>query len=299
MRGEKLLLILVFLLFSSFLWGFDPQDVKKAQEGELDLRGADLSGANLQGVSLEGADFENANLMGVDFSGADLSGADFSGAKSVVGAKFNNADLTGANFEGASVLGCNFSGANLKNVTYKDWIKDVEDALFSLEKRVSSLFVTGLSMGGTLSLYLSEVYPKKIKGVIPINPAIFVHDKLIKFVPILKYIITSLPGIGSDVKKKDIIEPAYKRFPMASGYELYKLVNIVRKNLKDIVSPLLMMASQFDHLVPIEDKKYIYGHISSQIKDILILENSYHVATMDNDQDKIIKGIEGWIEKNK
>ena len=188
---------------------------------------------------------------------------------------------------------------NLKNITYKDWIKDVEDALFSLEKRTSSLFITGLSMGGTLSLYLSEVYPEKIKGVIPINPAIFVHDKLIRFVPVLKYIITSLPGIGSDIQKEDIIEPAYKRFPMASGYELYKLMNIVRENLKDVVSPLLMMASQADHLVPVEDKKYIYGHISSQIKDILILENSYHVATMDNDQSKIVEGIEKWIEKNK
>ncbi len=188
---------------------------------------------------------------------------------------------------------------NLRNVTYKDWEKDVEEAYLKLKERASYIFVVGLSMGGTLTLYLAERYPEEINGIILINPAIFVHDKLVKFVPVLKYLIPTHPGIGSDIKKEGVFEPAYKKFPTTAAYELYRLTEEVREGLSKVVAPLLMVASEHDHLVPVIDKKHIYGNVSSKVKDILILENSYHVATMDNDQEKIIEGIENWISKNK
>ncbi len=187
----------------------------------------------------------------------------------------------------------------LKDVTYKDWEEDVDEAFLSLTKRADSLFVVGLSMGGTLTLYLAEKYPDDVKGIVLINPVIFVHDKLVRFVPILKYILPPHPGIGSDIKKDGVFEPAYKKFPVDAAYELFRLVEHVRKDLKKVVAPLLMVASEHDHLVPVIDKKHIYGNVSSEVKDIIVLEDSYHVATMDNDREKIIKGIEEWIQKNK
>ena len=188
---------------------------------------------------------------------------------------------------------------NLKEVTYKDWEQDVENAFLKLKERVNYIFVVGLSMGGTLTLYLAEKYPTEINGIILINPVIFVHDKAVRFVPLLKYIIPTHPGIGSDIKKDKVFEPAYKKFPLEAAYELYRLTEEVRKELLRVSAPLLMMASEHDHLVPVIDKKHIYGNVSSTVKDILILENSYHVATMDNDKEKIIEGIKTWISKNK
>lgn len=188
---------------------------------------------------------------------------------------------------------------NMIGVTYKDWLNDAEDSYKKLKERVSTIFITGLSMGGALTLYIAQTYPGEINGIILINPSIFVHDKLIRFVPILKYIMPSHPGIGSDIKKDKVFEPAYKHFPLESAYELFKLLEYVRKDLKKVEAPLLMMASEKDHLVPVIDKRHIYLNVSSKIKDIIVLEDSYHVATMDNDQDKIIKGIESWIIKNK
>jgi carboxylesterase len=188
---------------------------------------------------------------------------------------------------------------NMVGISYKDWLNDVDTAYEKLKERASSIFVTGLSMGGTLTLYIAEKHPHEVKGIILINPVIFIHDKLIRFIPILKYIMPPHPGIGSDIKKEKVFEPAYKYFPVESAYELFRLVEYVRKNLKKVEAPLLMMASEKDHLVPVIDKRHIYLNVSSKTKDILILENSYHVATMDNDQDKIIEGIENWILKNK
>jgi carboxylesterase len=36
--------------------------------------------------------------------------------------------------------------------------------------------MTGLSMGGTLTLYMAAVYPDIIRGAIPINSSVFVDN---------------------------------------------------------------------------------------------------------------------------
>jgi len=43
---------------------------------------------------------------------------------------------------------------------YTDWIRDAEDAYHRLAGRCDKVFVSGLSMGGTLVLYLAEHHPK-------------------------------------------------------------------------------------------------------------------------------------------
>ena len=53
--------------------------------------------------------------------------------------------------------------------TASDWIADLHADLDWLKERCDTLFVTGLSMGGTLTLYLAGQYPELFKGIIPIN----------------------------------------------------------------------------------------------------------------------------------
>ena len=39
--------------------------------------------------------------------------------------------------------------------TYRDWLRDAENALNELRRQCKTVFVVGLSMGGALSLYLA------------------------------------------------------------------------------------------------------------------------------------------------
>ncbi|UOQ92947.1 alpha/beta fold hydrolase [Halobacillus shinanisalinarum] len=166
-----------------------------------------------------------------------------------------------------------------------DWIQSVETAYQWLEERCSILFVVGLSMGGTLALYLAERY-KQISGVISINGAVDI--------PAMENVMESaeerfVAAIGSDIKKENVEELAYDRTPVNAIRSLMALMKEVHEGLANIHCPALFFVSDEDHVVPPDNSETIFDSVFSEHKELVRLENSHHVATLDNDQDLIIE----------
>ncbi len=204
----------------------------------------------------------------------------------------------GFNVEGPRLSGHGTKWQDLNKVKYTDWIKDVEDGLDKLKERSKSIFVAGLSMGGTLALYLAETH-QEIKGILLVNHAIDLHDPRLPLLGILKYFIKYTPAIGSDIKDPAMKEIAYDRTPVSGAHEMVKLLNLVKRNLKKVSQPVLIFKSENDHVVPIDNAQFTADRISSSDKEIVWLKNSYHVATMDFDKDFICKKSREFIEKHK
>lgn len=203
--------------------------------------------------------------------------------------------------QGYTVYGPRLTGhgthyEDMEEATYHDWILDVEKGLMKLKETCSIIFVTGLSMGGTLTLYLAENH-QEIAGIIPINAAIELAEMEQYYSTIKDGDQRFTPGIGSDIKAEGIKELAYDQTPVKSMGELIQLKTIVRDNLAKIKTPTLILHSTVDHVVPPENSKTIYEQINAQTKDIVPLKNSYHVATLDNDKDFIIEQCQTFIEK--
>ncbi|MBG9547823.1 alpha/beta fold hydrolase [Cytobacillus firmus] len=173
----------------------------------------------------------------------------------------------------------------METTTYQDWIHSVEEGYQWLKERCSTIFVTGLSMGGTLTLYMAEKYPE-IKGIIPINAAIEIPD--MAAAASLKD-VRFLDAIGSDIKNPDIKELAYEKTPVKSLGEITELMKKVKADLDKVTCPALIFVSKEDHVVPPSNSQEIYSGIKSAAKELVTLDNSYHVATLDNDQDIIIE----------
>lgn len=175
---------------------------------------------------------------------------------------------------------------DMEKASYNDWIRDVESGLEKLEKSCSTIFVTGLSMGGTLTLYLAERHPE-IAGIMPINAAIDLPGMRDYYEEIFDGSERFVAGIGSDIKKSGVEELAYSLTPVKSMKELLVLTEEVKTNLQEITVPTLIFSSVVDHVVPPENSKEIYNMISSKDNKTVYLENSYHVATLDNDKELI------------
>ncbi|WP_034262583.1 alpha/beta hydrolase [Bacillus sp. J33] len=192
--------------------------------------------------------------------------------------------------EGYTVCGPRLKGhgthyEEMETTTYQDWIDSVEEGYQWLKERCSTIFVTGLSMGGTLTLYMAEKYPE-IKGIIPINAAIDIPDMAaaanledVRF----------LDAIGSDIKNPDVKELAYEKTPVRSLGEITELMKKVKADLGKITCPALIFVSKEDHVVPPSNSSDIYNSIKSGAKELVTMENSYHVATLDHDQELIIE----------
>lgn len=173
----------------------------------------------------------------------------------------------------------------MEQTNYQDWIASIEEGYQWLKERCHTIFVTGLSMGGTLTLYMAENHPD-IRSIILINAAI--ETPSMQQIDQLEG-VRFLDAIGSDIKKPGVTELAYEKTPVQSIKELLLLMKQVKDNLYKVTCPALIFVSDEDHVVPPDNAQLIYNGIRSEIKDIHHLPNSYHVATLDHDQSVIIE----------
>lgn len=181
---------------------------------------------------------------------------------------------------------------------WTEWTGEAERSLQELMERCEKVFVTGLSMGGTITCFLGERYPLRIAGLMPINAAVARLNPLMPLTPVAKYVLKTIPGVGSDIKDPGAKESCYDKVPVAAAAELHALMKITRRDLARITSPLLIFASREDHVVPTTNGPFILEHVSSADKELVWLENSYHVATLDYDKDLIIQRCVEFIESH-
>jgi len=60
----------------------------------------------------------------------------------------------------------------------------------------------------------------------------------------------------------------------------------------------MLIHSKEDHVVPSSNAEWILGNVGSGVKEELLLLDSYHVATIDNDAPEIFAKSKIFIEQN-
>lgn len=171
--------------------------------------------------------------------------------------------------------------------TASDWIASVDKALATLRQTCSQVFMAGLSMGGTLTLYSAAQHADLIRGAISINGTVQSNSAARASLALSASAPATVPGIGSDIKAPGVSELAYREVPVAAFRQLYALVGVTRDLLPRISCPTLVIQSREDHVVDPGNGPRIVRGIGSNRVSLLWLENSYHVATLDNDRDLI------------
>src|ERR1700683_993811 len=105
------------------------------------------------------------------------------------------------------------SWQDLARTGWQDWYGEVDRAFGALAGRREQTFVVWLSMGGCLALRLAEVHGNALRGLVVVNPSLAPDTKLFLLAPALKYVLRTLPGVASDIKKPGAHEIGYDRVP--------------------------------------------------------------------------------------
>jgi len=173
---------------------------------------------------------------------------------------------------------------------WEDWYAEVDRAFDELQSNCDEMFVMGLSMGACLALRLAELRADAIRGLVLVNPSITADTRLFLLAPVLKFVLPSLKGIGSDVKKEHSSELAYDRTPVKAAATLPGLWRITERHLSDLTQPILAYKSATDHVVGPASMKLLQQAVPPGQLEVRELANSYHVATLDNDAEAIFAG---------
>ena len=181
--------------------------------------------------------------------------------------------------------------------TFDDWLGAVTAELQQLREHCRAVVVCGLSMGGTLTLRLAELYPDSMAGIVLVNPSVLTMRKEAKLLPVLQLVLPMFPPIAGDIAKPGVVEPGYNRLPVKAMYSLWKAWPLVRADLARVTAPVLLLHSRVDHTVePVNSQIVRDGLRSAEVTEI-VLERSYHVATLDYDAELIFSTSVEFIEK--
>ncbi|KUL37784.1 esterase [Streptomyces sp. NRRL F-4489] len=186
---------------------------------------------------------------------------------------------------------------DMQLTTWQDWYAEVDRELRALAGRCTRVFVCGLSMGGALALRLAARHGDTISGVAVVNPGNKVHDTAAPLLPVLRHVVRSTKGIASDIARPGGTEVGYDRVPLHAAHSLRRFFQLVDGELPRVTQPLLVMTSPQDHVVPPADSERILARVSSTDVRQILLERSYHVATLDHDAERIFAETHAFLTR--
>ncbi len=186
---------------------------------------------------------------------------------------------------------------DMMTTTWTDWSRAALAAYDELASRTDRVAVVGLSMGGGLTAYVAEERANVV-GCVFINPLVKSPGPEMEegLAQAIEAGLESVESIGSDIKKEGVTEVSYPATPLRCVVSLFGGVKSVEANLAKIVAPSLLLSSREDHVVTSDNGDAIVERSSGPVER-LWLEESYHVATMDNDRELLESATMEFLSK--
>jgi carboxylesterase len=189
----------------------------------------------------------------------------------------------------------------MSKTSWADWYGEVDAAFRTLRERSRVVVAGGLSMGGALALRLAQQHGSAdgggVDALVLVNPAVKMEDKRLALIPLVRWVLPSLPPVGSDIKRQGGVEDAYDRIPPHAVYSMLQGYRTVAHDLPAVSQPVLLFRSPEDHVVPAASSALILDRISSVDTEEVLLPDSYHVATLDNDAPMIFERTTSFVER--
>jgi len=224
----------------------------------------------------------------------------------------------GLNRNGFTVHGMQLAGhcgdeADLLATGWHDWYRSVVEAAEKLRGEVDHLFVAGLSMGALLALKLAADHPDKVDGL-GLYGTTFVYDGwTIPWISRLSFMLPLVVGLGFFHHRKfhecfpygikderirqriagsmlsgDSAAGGLPGNPWPSLAEFYRLSFRVRQQLSSVRTPFLVVHAKDDDVASLKNVRMVVRGVSGPVETVL-LEDSYHMITVDKERDQVIE----------
>ncbi len=211
-----------------------------------------------------------------------------------------------------SLPGHGEKASDIYTVQYQDWLNFAYAKFEELYSKYDEVYISGLCLGAVLAIYTGIKFKEKVKGVIALSTTLYLDGWRLPWYSFLmplglstiirfyyNYPECEPHGIKNE-KVRSVVKKLLSKgdvgmndFPMTGIYELIKLSNETIKKLPEFNVPILLIHSQHDDLTSVKSAQVVYKKIKSQDKELIILNNSYHMVLYDNEKEFVFnKAIE-------
>jgi carboxylesterase len=199
---------------------------------------------------------------------------------------------------GPALPGHNRTPAELARIAHGEWLDAGREHLRSLRSRHERVFVVGVSLGGLLGLALAAEEP--VDAVVVVGTPLRFSRMLGALIPLLApFVPYAKKRGGSDIREPGARSrhPSYDVMPLASVQELIRLQHLVRRRLSRVKAPILIAHGAHDRTARPSDARTILESVASAERELLVLEASAHVATVDHDGALLARAAAGFLSR--
>ena len=226
---------------------------------------------------------------------------------------------------GHTVYCCQLAGhcgtpEELRRSTWREWYASVEAAHDRLRERCDIILAGGLSMGGILGLYLAQNRPESVHGLLLLAPTLQLdgwsmpwYSRVLRYVrPLRIRFEIDLPEhepyglkdervralVVSSMQSGDSSLAGVFSTPLRCFANFNSLVATVKRRLSDVRQPSFIVHPRQDDIASLKNAQYLQTHLGGLV-DTLILDNSYHMITLDQQRHIVAERTErfvGWLE---
>ncbi len=204
---------------------------------------------------------------------------------------------TGYTIRGILLPGHGSTPEEMSKTRWYHWLNAAVDELEKLRKECRKVSVVGLSMGGTITLLLSQKYA--LHSAVAIAPALSVYDRksflarfLWPFCPFTKE--TEYKPIPDFLNEYNI---SYRKIPVRCAGDLSILMRKARKGLSQTQCPILLIRAGKDETVRPEKMAQLAKKSPYPVKELL-LPNSPHVCTLGSEREQLFSAAADFLMEN-
>lgn len=210
------------------------------------------------------------------------------------------------------------SRADIVGTTWQDWYRSAEAALDELRQECDTVIVGGLCLGSLIGLHLAAKNPEKVQGVALFSPTIWIDGWAMPWYTKLFSLVRSR-WIASlmqfpDAESLGIKCPRVREFvcaalacsdgsdlgtvgtPGSMVLEHRRLALATKKLLGKICQPTLIIHSREDDYASLDNAVYLQNKLSAPV-DMLVLDDSYHMVTLDKQRHVVVEKTRTFIAR--
>lgn len=195
--------------------------------------------------------------------------------------------------------------ADLNRQRWQDWVQEARRAYAELAGRTAEVLVAGQSMGALIALHLAMEPPVAarevpLRGLILFAPGLQLYERRLPLTAVGRFLVSVLDKHEEPVQ--DVVDPeafnlywCYESYPVAGGYQLWRLQREVRGKLGLVHEPLLIFMGKQDRAVRPESVHAILSRVSSVDRQVIWLEHTGHGVTVDAEREIAFRHCLAWI----
>ena len=201
-------------------------------------------------------------------------------------------------------------GDTPRSVTHwQDWHAIATAEFLALKKQYKSVAMGGLCIGAVLSLSVAAEQGDEVAALTLLATTLWYDGWGIPWYRFMRYVGYYSPvryiysyrerepfglkneqlrrWIAREMSHKDSSIVGASKLNLPAIQEAERMIEAVKKSIAKVTAPAIIIHAEEDDVSSPRNAHFVHDHIGSSRKELVILHNSYHMITVDNDREQV------------